>query len=338
VSVHRGTRLGVIVLGMHRSGTSAASRLLNLLGFSLGPDDDLVPARDSNPAGHWENASLNRLNRRILEAVGGHGSAPPPMPDGWQEAPELEPLRRQAADLARTVLAEDQWAWKDPRTCLTAPFWLGILDAPLALVLVHRNPLEVAASLEARDGRPVPLGLATWERYVRSALAAARGRPVYVAAYEELVGDPVGWCERVAAFLRSRGAEVGAVPAEEVRSFVRPDLRHTELGVEALESHPAVSEQLRAVYAAVRALAGAHASFEPPELPPETPWVEPLFAERRRALADERALRHAERDARRAEAKLARIESSRGYWALDVLRTLRRRLARGRASRSQAPT
>ena len=149
------SRLGVIVLGMHRSGTSVVSRLLNLLGLSPGPDADLVPPSDSNPAGHWENASLNLVNQRLLAALGGHASAPPPLAEGWEAAPELERLRREAAALAGSVLAAEQWAWKDPRTCLTLPFWLRVLDVPVAAVLVRRHPLEVARSLEARDGRPL---------------------------------------------------------------------------------------------------------------------------------------------------------------------------------------
>jgi hypothetical protein len=324
------SRLGVIVLGMHRSGTSVVSRLLNLLGLSLGPDADLVPPSDSNPAGHWENASLNLVNQRLLAALGGHASAPPPLAEGWEAAPELERLRREAAALAGSVLAAEQWAWKDPRTCLTLPFWLRVLDVPVAAVLVRRHPLEVARSLEARDGRPLALGLAMWERYLRSALAAASGLPVYVTSYEQLLHDPVAWCADVAGFLRERGAGIGAVPTGRVTSFVQPGLRHSTLGADALSTELAVSEPLRAVHEALLALAGAHASFEPPGLPDETPWVEPLFAERRRALRAERALRRSERTESMARSRLARIESSRAYRAVDLLRVLRRTLARSR--------
>jgi hypothetical protein len=329
VSIQRGPRLGVFVLGMHRSGTSAASRLLDLLGFSVGPDADLLPADESNPTGFWESAPLVRLNRDILRALGGYWSAPPMIGEGWERAPELDPLQPAAVDIVRSLFAADQWACKDPRNCLTLPFWLRLVAVPVAVVLVHRNPLEVAESLEARDGLPIPLGLGLWERYVRHALEAARDHPVFVTSYEQLLLDPPAWCEQVGDFLRDRGAEVKAVPPGEATSFVQTTLRHSEFDTDAAFAHEAVSEAQRTLYAAVQALAGSHASFTPPDLPPETAWVEPLLAERRRAL-------RSEREARTAEERLARIRSRRSYRALQALRALSLMVVRRRAASRRA--
>lgn len=312
--------LGVAVLGMHRSGTSAATRLVNLMGFSLGPEQDLLPPQPDNPAGFWENASLVSLNDEILAALGGEWSAPPPLGAGWETSRELEPLRPRAAAAAASVLGARRWVWKDPRACLTLPFWTRILAREVAIVLVHRNPLEVAASLHARDGFPVPLGLALWERYVRAGLAASAGRPVCVTRYDELVADPAAWCRRVAGFLRARGAETAEIAADDVRATVRPALRHASVAAESLRAHPAVSPEQRAIAAALDASRAADDAFTPPALPPETPWVDVLLDERRRHL---RCVRHLEA----ADARIAGIEASRSYRLLAPLRAAQAALA-----------
>lgn len=281
---HDASALGVVVLGMHRSGTSAAARLVNLMGFSPGPEDDLLPPEPDNPAGFWENAPLAALNEEILAVLGGEWSAPPRLDPVWQCRPELNELRPRAAAVAASVLSGPRWVWKDPRACLTLPFWLPIFDRKVAIVFVHRNPLEVASSLETRDGFPISLGLALWERYVRTALAGAAGLPVCVTRYEDLVADPANWCLRVSGFLRACGAEPMEIAADEVRTAVRADLRHAAFSAASLSAAPAVSSEQRAIASALDTLHTAQHEFTPPTLPPETPWVDVLLDERRRGL------------------------------------------------------
>ena len=50
----------IIVLGMHRSGTSALTGVLNRVGVNLG--DNLVAPEADNPAGYWENLDVNNAN------------------------------------------------------------------------------------------------------------------------------------------------------------------------------------------------------------------------------------------------------------------------------------
>lgn len=312
--------LGVVVLGMRRSGTSAAARLVNLLGFSPGPEDDLMPARPDNPIGYWENASLVAPNDEILAALAGEWSAPPRLHPGWETRSELDPLRPRAQAVAASVLGARRWAWKDPRACLTLPFWLSILGREVAVVVVHRNPLEVAASLQARDGFPVSLGLALWERYVRSTLSAAAGLPVCVTGYEELVADPAAWCGRVSRFLRAHGTEPVAIAAGELDAAVRADLRHAVATAGALATDSAVSPQQLAV-AAILEASPTGETFTPPRLPAETPWVDALLDERRQHLLCARELEAANARAEAAHARIATIEASRSYRWLAPLRT-----------------
>ena len=314
---------GVVVLGMHRSGTSVATRLVSLMGFSPGPDDDLLPAHRDNPTGYWENRSLVSANDEILLVLDSDWSRPPRLEAGWERRPEVGALRPAFRALVQAVLSADRWVWKDPRACLTLPFWLSLLDEDLSIVVVHRNPLEVAASLQARDGFDVPVGLALWERYVRSSLAAVEGRAVCVTSYEQLVADPHAWCRRVADFLHCAPVE----PDE-----VRAELRHSSVSAGALSSDPSVSSAQRALYAALEACEGPHDVFAPQALPPETPWVEALLDERWRNLRSAREVADAETAQRHAEAMLAGIEASRSYRVLSPLRAVWDLVATARAN------
>ena len=141
----------VCVLGMHRSGTSVATRLMNLLGVDLGAEEHLLGPRPDNPKGFWEYKPILDLNEEILGRLGGNWHEPPPLPPGWEMAAELADLRQKARDLVARTFASADWGWKDPRTCLTLPFWKQILP-PALYIICLRSPVEVAASLQKRDG------------------------------------------------------------------------------------------------------------------------------------------------------------------------------------------
>ena len=84
------------MLGMHRSGTSAATRLISLLGLETPSGDDLVPPSRKNPKGYWESMSLVAFNIRLLEAIGSDFTCPVPLAPGWHEDPRLDSFRDRA--------------------------------------------------------------------------------------------------------------------------------------------------------------------------------------------------------------------------------------------------
>ena len=143
----------VCVLGMHRSGTSVAARLMNLLGVDLGAEEQLLSSQPDNPKGYWEYQPILDINEEILGRLGGNWHEPPPSRPGWETAAEFADLRQRARDLVARTFASADWGWKDPRTCLTLPFWKRILP-PVHYVICMRSPAEVAASLEQREGLP----------------------------------------------------------------------------------------------------------------------------------------------------------------------------------------
>jgi hypothetical protein len=281
---------GVYVLGMHRSGTSAAARLVTLLGVpTCGEDDLLVPTAD-NPRGYWESASLAAFNDRLLAALGCDWTCPPLLHEGWAAEPPYAALGVDAQQVFRAVLPVPQWAWKDPRNCVTLPFWTASVAAETAVVLVDRDPLEIAASLATRNGFSKPYALALWERYLRLCLETIAGLPALVTRYDELLDDPLTWCERTREFLSRVGFSTTDPPTDEVRAFVEPALRHQRSPGSAFELDPATSPAQRELAAVLVSLRGEHGALPTHGLGDETPSTEALLAERRRARLVERDL------------------------------------------------
>lgn len=270
---------------MHRSGTSAATRLIGFLGLHLPTGTDLVPPSAKNPAGYWESMSLVAMNARILAAVGSDMSCPLALPADWHGDPRLEHLRPEALATFRRAFPDSPWVWKDPRTCLTLRFWHDLLEAPAAVVLVNRNPLEiVASSLRSRADEGKIYTLALWERYLREAIAQLAGRQVLVTDYADLIAGPRGWFARAHDFLASAGLPVTRAHEEEALAFLDTGLRHSTFTQRDLVDDPDVSVAQRELYLALQASSGSQASFVVPPLPRETPTTEALLAERRKRL------------------------------------------------------
>ena len=199
-----GERIGVYVLGMHRSGTSALTRVIDLLGVPLANDGMLGPQED-NPAGYWEPLDLILLNQVLLRRLGGRAMAPPPLAVSAHAAHLLRDQIPAARELFRSLHPGDQWAWKDPRNCLMLPFWRAVLDDRAVVVFAHRDPSEVAASLRRRGPTVGAAGISLWEHHVQSALFASRDLPRLVVDYADLVGEPERAVDRVATFLAAEG-------------------------------------------------------------------------------------------------------------------------------------
>jgi hypothetical protein len=204
----------VLVVGMHRSGTSVVTRVLNLLGLWLARADDLLAAKDANPTGYWESASLVALNDRLLGLLGGSAWQTPDDAHTRLANGEAANLLPEARHLLHQLHPRAPWAWKDPRTCLTLPFWRACLAncGDVAIVYVFREPMAVARSLQRRDAVSVRYALALWEHYNRQALLGIDGLPVCFVSYEALISDPAGYAGKLQQFLRAQGA--GMPPRE----------------------------------------------------------------------------------------------------------------------------
>jgi hypothetical protein len=217
------------IAGMHRSGTSMVTRLLNLCGLNIGAARDLLRPRESNPKGFWENRSFIRINDAVLRDLGGTwDNPPPPVAAGASSGPALARLKKEALRLLRRFGGREPWGWKDPRNCLTLPFWRGLVP-DLVVLLCIRHPLAVARSLHERDGISVGAALELWLTYNRRVLAAVPAGGRVVTHYGSYFEDAAAELQRV---LRDVGMKVPA------------DLRARACGsIDSSLSHHRVAEE-----------------------------------------------------------------------------------------------
>lgn len=250
----------VLVLGMHRSGTSALTRVLNLLGVALG-DRLMQAAEGNNETGFWEHQGVVDTHEALLATFGMRWHDPRRLPDGWTETPAAD-LARQAI---RSVIADEfggaaLWGVKDPRLCRLLPLWRPLLDEAgvrPAVVNIVRQPLEIARSLERRDGLPRGQGLLLWLRHQIDAIQGGRDLAQVWVGYDALVAD---WRSAVAPIGRLIGADLAEPDAETAAAidrFLVPALRHHVLDGEALQRDPDLAAWVGALYAEIgRAAAG----------------------------------------------------------------------------------
>lgn len=274
---------GLVVLGCHRSGTSAATAAIAALGLS--PGHGRMITGEGNAEGHHEPYYLAALNDEVLRRMGGSWVGPPPLGPAWVADARLDPVRHRARVAFAETFDRTGWVWKDPRCCLTLPFWEQETGIVPAVVLMLRDPMEVARSLVARDGLSEAAGVALWERSVRGALAAAAGRPTFVTTYDDLLADPVTWAERVRDLLEAAGLPEPTSRLAAAAAVVRAGLRHhTEVDPASAWGAPA-----EALAATVRTVSGVHKSFVVPSLEDQQPWIELVLAEAGRAHVQRQA-------------------------------------------------
>jgi hypothetical protein len=245
----------VCVLGMHRSGTSLVARVLNVLGLDLGPEEHLMQPALANPAGYWESLPITDINDEILSRLGGSWSQPPALAAGWERRPELAELRQQARELIEADFSGSAlWGFKDPRSCLTLPFWQRILG-PMRYVICLRNPLDVAASLGARKVEPLPFeqGVELWLTYVHAALAATAGHRRQLVFYEDLMADHEPVVGRLARFIGRRRSDATEPQARaEIRVAVSEGLWHHRAAVSSVVDATGLAFHVKAFYLALR--------------------------------------------------------------------------------------
>lgn len=234
----------VCIAGMHRSGTSTVAQLLCRLGLDLGREEDLFAPGPSNPEGYWENKHFVRINEDLLNDLGAGWDFPSNTEPDWQRDEKLQ-LRRDAGQKLIQGFRESgrRWGWKDPRNCLTMPFWLDLLPDARVIVCL-RNPVEVALSLRKRGNASLPFGLSLWRAYNERLLSDLPEEQYIVTHYEAYFLRPQRELRRVLDFCQMSASDQ---LISQVRSRVIKGLRnHFYTVEEMLKLDP--SGQVRDLY------------------------------------------------------------------------------------------
>lgn len=221
-------RIAVVVLGMHRSGTSAITRVLSLLGCSL--PKDLLPARDDNPTGFWESAPICAFNDELLASAGSSWDDWEALNRDWIDSPVIPSLKQRAIEILASQFDQAPlFVIKDPRFSRLMPFWQDVLrasGADIRCLIVLRSPWEVAASLRVRNNFSSYKTQLLWLRHVLDAEHHSRGFPRAILTYDQLLGQ---WRPTVAGIARSLGLSwprTASAAEAEIDAFLRPRHRH----------------------------------------------------------------------------------------------------------------
>lgn len=249
-------RTCILVLGMHRSGTSALTRVINLLGADL--PSDLMPINTSNKRGFWESRELMAIHDDLLASGLSRW-------DDWRPfraSPQSDEhqaigVNRLANWLEREFAASQLFVVKDPRICRFVPLWLETLRSfgcQPRVVLPVRHPFEVAASLLARNGMPFQKSYLLWLRHVLDAERSTRDIPRSWIHYDDLLTDWAAVAMRVSRQLGLTWPRSLDEAAVEIQLFLSSELRHHQASPQELEFQSDVVGWVRRAYRAITGL------------------------------------------------------------------------------------
>jgi hypothetical protein len=243
----------VVVLGMHRSGTSSAAGTLVRLGAAA-PKHLMAPNAD-NERGFWESQVIVDLNDAILAAGGSDWKDWRKFNLAAVDVVEADALRARAkAALAEEFGDVGLAVVKDPRMCRLMPFWRPVFEEAkwsVRALLPIRSPLEVGWSLNCRDGLSPAYACLLWLRHVLDAEAETRGMARAVLDWPQFLGDRRKALTQVSEQWGLMWPYLYEDALAEVDEFVSSDLRRQRASEADLRAHPAVNDLVRRTYAAM---------------------------------------------------------------------------------------
>jgi hypothetical protein len=227
----------VLVLGMHRSGTSLCSHILSALGVDMAdqiPGPGATSPVPSNPRGHWERWEIVEFHDRILSLFNRdywghfHDFA---LPVAWWADPRVVQIRREIVAFLEKRMGEGYFGFKDPRTVRLMPVWQQILNElklTPRIVLCLRNPAQIARSLNAREGLDREIGEYRWLVHMVDFFRYASNFDFCTVEYEEWFNNPSANIEKLQKFLDLSWQQSEADLALVLSGIIDPGGRHDD--------------------------------------------------------------------------------------------------------------
>ena len=213
----------IVVLGMHRGGTSVVARALKALGISLG--SHLSGSGYDNPKGFWEDSDIMKLNEAILGSLGLEWNTTIVVPDDLNLSWENE-FAKQAINILASRLSENaKWAFKDPRTSRLLFFWNKVfneLHLKLSFVIAVRHPKSVIQSLHKRNRIDPSTGYRLWLDHMIPTITRTHDAHRVFIDYDLLVDNPRPQLKRLAERL-----EQPLIDSRDIEDFTKTWLDRT---------------------------------------------------------------------------------------------------------------
>jgi hypothetical protein len=242
---------------MHRSGTSALTRVLGLLGADL--PLNLLGANDGNEAGHWESVDLIAIHDNLLSSAGSTWDDWRAFNPDWTASPVADAYKQQIAEaVERNWPASPLFVVKDPRICRFVPVWLDVLDrigVEPRIVIPVRNPLEVAASLKRRNGFLPAKSYLLWLRHVLDADLNTRDLPRAFTTYDHLLTD---WRSAVTQVAQRAGIcwpRHSDFAELEIDKFLATTLRHHSFDAASLDARSEIVDWVKEAHDIINRMA-----------------------------------------------------------------------------------
>jgi hypothetical protein len=258
-------RQAILVLGMHRSGTSALAGVLSMLGAAL-PKKTLMGSHPCNLKGLFEALAVAQAHDEFLAAAGSCWHDWRQFDLQWARSPAAAPYTAKIKSVLLDEFGDEPLILlKDPRICRFVPYTASLLadlGIDFVAVLPVRNPLEVALSLRHRDNFAVAKSIRLWLRHVLDAEYYSRGMPRSFASYDALLAD---WrheveriCRQTQIMLPNSGEQAGAA----VDQFLTAELHHERATWDETKYHWDVSQLARHTYQVLTEIVGRGESKE----------------------------------------------------------------------------
>ena len=218
----------VIVLGMHRSGTSAFTGTLKIAGFDLGKD--IMQANEYNVRGYFENNRIVELNDRILGCFNASWDSMFFLPEKWEEDERLMQSKHDAIEIINSEFnRKNNIAIKDPRMGILLPFWKSVfetLQIKPNYCIILRSPIEISLSLENRDQFSIQKSHILWTNYLMSIELSTRAEKRVFIDFPEFLKFPVETLKKHSGYLNLKDSFPIPEMETEIEEFVSPKLRH----------------------------------------------------------------------------------------------------------------
>lgn len=253
----------IVVLGMHRSGTSLIARSLKCIGYELG--DKLEPAAIGiNEKGYWEDIDIVVLNEEILKFCEMSWYSTTPLSDLHLKRLADAGYVEKAIEIIRSKIDRyKKFAFKDPRTAKLILFWRRVFELGefnVKYVVSYRNPLSVAKSLAKRDDMQILHACLMWAEHILNSLIYTADKQRHVINYDELIDNPTDVMEGLSKWSRSELVE--SELSEFIENFIDTNLRHAKYSQIDAEESIRIPKFIESLYSDISAYSKFHINHD----------------------------------------------------------------------------